>query len=251
MNTIGFTSTTFRRIKSKAKIVAIAKEAQVNSIEWGGDIHVKNVDDAKEAFKLCSENKITVSSYGSYYKIGSFETKQWLEICKIAKALHAKSIRVWLGKKGSKKNTAQERTKLLEDAKIICDLAKDYGLIVSPECHLGTYNDNTDAFLGFAKNLNCDNFKTYFQSLYKDLPYDIDRLKRTLPYILNVHISYSEQTRMQFFSKRNKNYIDELLRTLKALNFQGGILLEYTYWSLENYFYKDIEKLKKWCGEKS
>ena len=46
---IGFTSTSFRQIKSLDKIVQIAVDSGVDCIEWGGDIHIKNVDSAKYA----------------------------------------------------------------------------------------------------------------------------------------------------------------------------------------------------------
>ena len=43
---LGLCSVTFRK-KSAAQVVEIAKKAGISYIEWGGDIHVKNADDAK------------------------------------------------------------------------------------------------------------------------------------------------------------------------------------------------------------
>lgn len=242
---IGFTSTTFRQIKNLEKIVYIAKKAGADCVEWGGDIHVKTMDDALKAKALCEKSGLQISSYGSYYVVGSNDFEEWTRICKIADAMGAKSVRVWLGKKGSTKTGAEEYKNLLSDAKRICTKAKEYDLIVSPECHKNTYNDNTDAFLNFAGELNADNFRTYFQSRYLDWEYDADRLERTISLIENVHISYSECVRMQFFGKKDKTYVSKILRKLSELNYSGRVLLEYTYFAMPSYFEKDISRLGK------
>ena len=244
---IGFTSTSFRQIKSIGKIVEIASESGADCIEWGGDIHIKDTVSAKLAKKLCDEAGIPVSSYGSYYRVGSKNADEWKNICEIAHILGAKSIRVWLGTCDSEKTDEKTYITLVEDAKSICSVAEEYGLTVCPECHDNTFNNNTDAFLKIRKDVGCDNFRTYFQSRYKRLEYDLDRLERTLPYIESIHISYSEQAREQipFF---NPKYINALLEKINSLNFDGNILVEYTYlfcWAgIPSAMKKDIAKIK-------
>lgn len=240
---IGFTSTTFRGIKDLDEIVSLAKKAHADCIEWGGDIHVRNTADALRARELCDRKNLLINSYGSYYTVGSFEEAHWTNVCKTAEALGAKSVRVWLGKKSSRRTDSEEYEKLLSDAGRICDEAAGYGIAVCPECHNGTYNDNTDAFLRFASDLNRKNFATYFQSRYLDLAYDLDRLERTLPYIRTVHISYSERMRMQAFSKKDAEYVNKLLDKLRALDFNGTVLLEYTYFAAPKYFLSDMKRL--------
>ena len=53
MNTLklGLCSVTFRK-KTIKEVVETAKKAGISFIEWGGDIHVKNTDDAKKVKKL-------------------------------------------------------------------------------------------------------------------------------------------------------------------------------------------------------
>ncbi|MFI3141547.1 MAG: TIM barrel protein [Clostridia bacterium] len=246
---VGFTSTTFRKERRISKIVEIAVAADAKYIEWGGDIHVKTVEEAMKAKKLSDEKGLIISSYASYYVIGSGDKEQWERICKICQALGAKSVRVWLGKlgTGSDKFTDEMYAKLVEDGKAICDVAKQYDLIVSPECHRNTYNDTTDTFLKAAKDIDRDNFKTYFQSVYLDLEYDFDRLERTIDYIENIHISYSEQSREQLFKKHDKAFIDKLMAKVIELDFDGIVLLEYTYLVASTKFMtKDIARLKNY-----
>ena len=250
---IGFTSTTFRNIRNVEKIVKIALDCGAECIEWGGDIHVKDVATAKYVKKLCDEAKIKITSYGSYYRIGSFNTSEWKKICEIASAMGASSVRVWLGKSDSEKTDADTYKKLVEDAESICKAASEYGLKVCPECHDNTYNNNTDAFLKIRNDIDCDNFRTYFQSRYKKKEYDLDRIERTLPFIENVHISYSELAREQF-PKYNPSYMDALLDKLIEVGFDGNVLIEYTYLfsyaGIPSCLKKDIKKLKEKFGDK-
>ena len=225
---IGFTSTSFRQIRSLEKIVKIARESGVDCIEWGGDIHVKDVAAAKRAKKLCDDAGVAISSYGSYYRVGRCNAVEWKNVCEIAHALGAESVRVWLGEKDSEITDEKTYSLLVEDGKAICKVAKEYNLIVCPECHDNTFNNNTDAFLKIRKDIDCDNFRTYFQSRYKKQEYDLDRIERTLPFIESVHISYSEQSREQF-PKFKPDYINSLLDKILSLKFDGNILIEYTY----------------------
>ncbi len=248
----GFTTTSFRQIKGLEKIVNIAREAEVDCIEWGGDVHVKSIEDARRAKELCDKAGIRINSYGSYYRVGCKNAHEWKEICEIASTMGARSVRVWLGKTDSEKTDEETYKNIVEDTKNICAIAETYGLIVCPECHDNTFNNNTDAFLKIHKEAGCDNFRTYFQSRYKRLQYDLDRIERTSPYIETVHISYSEQSREQF-PKFNPTYIDTLLDKIKQSGFDGNMLLEYTYlcglFGFPSCMIKDMKKLKNKVGE--
>ncbi len=241
---LGLCSVTFRK-KSAAKVVEIAKNAGVEYIEWGGDIHVTNREEARIVKSLCDNEGIKICSYGSYYRVGCADKSKWEEICRIAAEMKAPSVRVWLGEKGSSETTQTEYSCILEDLKSICSVARKYNLTVCPECHDNTYNDNTDAFLKIKKELNAKNFKTYFQSRYFRFDYDIDRIERTFDFIENVHVSYRDLKREQRFRKKDKHYLDKLLTKLSKMNFDGIILVEFTKGSKEKNFMKDIAKLRR------
>ena len=240
---IGVASVTFRN-KSVAEIVEIAKKAGVGYIEWGADVHVKTLDDAEKAKALCDSNGIAICSYGSYYRVGSGDMSDWKRICENADAMGASSVRVWLGNKNSEKTSEEEYAYLLNDLKAICSVAKKYNLLVCPECHDNTFNNNTDAFLKIREELGADNFKTYFQSRYFRFDYDMDRIERTFDYIENVHVSYRDLKKEQRFRKKDGKYLDKILKKLDSLDFDGVILVEFTKGSKEKNFMKDIRKLK-------
>lgn len=239
---LGLCSVTFRK-KSAAKVVEIAKKAGVEYIEWGGDIHVTNMEEARIVKSICDNEGIKICSYGSYYRVGCADKGKWEEICRIAAEMKAPSVRVWLGEKGSAETTQAEYSRIIEDLKSICSVARKYNLTVCPECHDNTYNDNTDSFLKIKNELKADNFKTYFQSRYFRFDYDIDRIERTFDFIENVHVSYRDLKREQRFRKKDRRYLDKLLNKLSDMNYDGIVLVEFTKGSKERNFNKDIERL--------
>ena len=244
----GFTATSFRQIRELEKIVDIAVKANADIIEWGGDRHVTDLSAAKRAKSLCDGAGIAVSSYGSYYRVGSGNHDQWQRICEMAAAMNCESVRVWLGTADSQKTDEAQYRRILEDTVFMCETAKPLGLQVCPECHDKTFNNNTDAFLRIYREAGCDNLKTYFQSRYRKKAYDLDRIERTLPHIANVHISFSEQNREQF-PRFDKTYIDALIQKLVASGYDGNMLLEYTYLfsyaGIPAMMIKDLNKLRE------
>jgi sugar phosphate isomerase/epimerase len=241
----GVASVTFRN-KTVDQVIEIAKKAGAEYIEWGGDVHVKTLDDALNVKKLCKENGIKICSYGSYYRVGCRKKDEWRLICEITSAMGASSVRVWLGSKDSEKTDEVEYRILFEDLKSMCAVAREYGLLVCPECHDNTYNNNTYAFLKLRDELNEDNFKTYFQSRYLRYDYDIDRIEKTFGSIENVHISYRDLAREQRFKKKDRAYLDRLLKKLLQMNFGGVVLIEFSKGSKEKNFLKDTEMLKSY-----
>lgn len=248
---IGFTSTSFRQIKSLEKIVRIALDCGADCIEWGGDIHVKNEKDARLAKDLCDRYGIGISSYASYYRVGDKDCAEWERICRIADAMGAIWVRVWLGRKDSEKTDIKTYNAIVEDIKAMCIVAQKYNLKVIPECHDNTFNNNTDAFLKIAKEVNSPVFGTYFQSRYKKMEYDLDRIRRTMPFTECVHISFSELRREQF-PHYDPSYIDVLLEKILFEGFNKTVLVEYTYifgrFGLPSSMKKDIARLREKVG---
>ncbi len=240
---LGLCSVTFRK-KSAAQVVLIAKKAGVEYIEWGGDVHIKNTEEARIVKSICDNEGVKISSYGSYFNSADFDEAQWIEICEIACAMGAPSVRIWLGKKDSEETSDREYNALLKNTKKMCDIAKKYSLLVCPECHDNTFNNNTDAFLRFQNDLKKDNFRTYFQSRYCRMEYDLDRIERTFDFIENVHLSYRDLKKEQKFKKKDKYYIDKLLDKLSSKGFDGIVMVEFVDFDSEYVLYKDVKKLR-------
>ncbi|MBQ6019738.1 MAG: TIM barrel protein [Clostridia bacterium] len=248
---IGFTTSSFRQFRDKAKIVRIARDCGADIMEWSGNVHVRTLYDARCAKLLCDAAGIGISSYGSYYRVGAGSAEEWRKVRAIAAEMGCAWVRVWLGTAGSGKTDAAAYRSLVTDARSVCDDAAGYGLNVCCECHDRTYNDDTDAFLRLREEVGRDNFKTYFQSRYRKKEYDLDRIERTLPYIGSVHISYSEQRREQF-PKYDGAYLDALLERLLLLGYDDNLLLEFTYlcgyYGVPSCMANDMKKIKERVG---
>ena len=245
---VGLASVTFRK-KQINEIVSLATKSGVECIEWGGDIHVKCIDDARVARDLCFDSNIKISSYGSYYRIGCKNIENWRNICNIACELSADTIRVWLGEKSSCETTTQEYNLLIEDAKVICDIAAEYNISVSAECHRNTYNDNTDSILKFKNDVNRHNFKTYFQSVYLNRNLDSDRIVRTKDFCNNVHVSFRDLKREQRHKRDDPEYIKFIIDELKTNGYTGAVLVEFTRWDSSKCFVSDVDLLKHYILE--
>lgn len=241
---IGFTSVSLRSC-SIEEVVETAKKAGAEIIEWGSDVHVKTLDDAAKAKKLCDENGIIINSYGSYYRTGCGDRAEWKKTCEIASAMGAKYIRPWLGTKGSAKTGEAEYRKILDDARSMADTAAECGLVISHECHPNTYNDTTDSALRFLNDIDRENVKTYYQSWYRDEAGDKDKLFRLFPYVQDVHLSFSELVKFQMFHKKDREFIGKILSWLKELGFSGGLIIEFTKNSSAENLINDIAKLKE------
>ena len=242
---IGLTSTTFKK-KSIREVVEAAKKAGVSYIEWGERCHINTLEDAREAKLLCDEAGIEISSFGSYYAVGSGDETEHKRLCELTKAMGADSIRIWLGKKNSEETDGAEYKTLLEDAKKLCDTATEYGIFICAECHDHTFNNNTDAILKFTAELGRENFRTYYQSRYFRFEYDLDRIDRTYAITKDVHVSYSEVTREQRFRKKNRKYLDTILKKFREKNFDGIVMLEFTKRAKVRNLIRDVEKLRKY-----
>jgi sugar phosphate isomerase/epimerase len=223
---LGFTSTTLRPL-SASDVILLAEKSGAECIEWGGDVHIKTPKQAAEVKKVCDDKGIKIVSYGSYYRIGSNASENWIGICETASAMEAKTIRVWLGNRGSRFTSDKQFDNLVSDALKMSEVAKAYNLTIASECHAHTYNDNGDASLKFLNTVNKPNVRTYFQARYKDLNKDLQRLEKTLDYVDNVHISFFDADKKRPFKKDSGIVVDKIVGELKRLNYQGNILLEF------------------------
>lgn len=138
----GLVSVTFRQL-SPAEIVSLVVGAGLESIEWGGDVHVPlgDLKTARAVADRCADNGIAIEAYGSYYRAdGDFGP-----VLDTALALGAPRIRVWAGKNGSA--TEPDRTAVVEDLRRIAALANAEGVAIAVEYHANTLTDTLDSAL--------------------------------------------------------------------------------------------------------
>lgn len=131
--------------KPMEEVVALVKQAELDAIEWAGKgLHVPagDIEAARKVKKLCRENGIEISGYGSYFY--ATEEEDFRPVLNCAREMEAKIIRVWAGKGyGPSENFPEDArkgfTERLQQAAVA---AKAYGITVATEYHSSTLMDN-------------------------------------------------------------------------------------------------------------
>ena len=161
----GVCSVTFRN-KSPKEIIELTARAGLCAIEWGSDVHVRegDVENAKEIRKMTEAAGLLVSSYGSYFRLGS--KRDFTPFLESAAALGTDEIRIWAGAYPSAYYRFDARCAIVQEAKEISRKAAEYGITVSTECHANTLTDTPESLLLFMHEVNESNFRTYWQELF-------------------------------------------------------------------------------------
>lgn len=233
MLTAGLVSITFRKL-TKTEIGALMEECGLTAIEWGGDVHVPSgsPQDIADACSISAAHGIRTVAYGSYYKpwVGSEQTRAAIrQDIGCARALGAKTIRIWAGQKGSADITAEERASVVRELQDACDAAKDSGLTVSLECHNWTLTDDCDSSLRLLEEVARDNLRLYWQpNQFRDNAYNLETLKRELPYISNVHV-FSWEGKDHYPLERHEPLWRQYIDVLASSGKDHNLLLEFMH----------------------
>lgn len=216
MNKTGLVSVSFRQ-HSPEEIVKAVKEAGLHYIEWGSDVHVpeSDLENAKLVSKITEDAGLEVSSYGTYYRLGqNMDIVPYLEVAKILKT---DVLRIWAGVGGSAEVSAENRAKMVEEAKYISQKASEYGLKIQFEYHRGTLTDTVESALDLVKTVDEPNCGLYWQPQYtRGFEQNLEELDLVLPYVEIVHIFYWDENDNRLFLNQGIEEIKEY--TKKAGN---------------------------------
>lgn len=185
----GLCSITFRDL-APAEIVSLAKQAGIEGIEWGGDIHVPHGDLAKarEVRQMTADAGIAMPSYGSYYRVGAGEPAPFEAVLATAVELGAPVVRVWAGEKGSAEADAPYRAMVEKDSFAIAELARQAGVAVAYEYHGKTLTDTLDSTLSLLQAVAPAGMKTYWQPRGAGgRAGNLHELSAVLPHLSHVH----------------------------------------------------------------
>ncbi|PAW77890.1 MAG: xylose isomerase [Verrucomicrobia bacterium Tous-C9LFEB] len=146
MMRIGLVSVTYRKL-SPEEVVSLSREAGVECLEWGGDVHVPPGDlaRARQVASLTHDAGLSVAAYGSYYRLAVSEADglPFEKVLESAVALGAPVIRVWAGNKASSEADESYRQRVAADALRIAGLAHAAHIKIAYEYHGGTLTDET------------------------------------------------------------------------------------------------------------
>lgn len=241
--TLGMTSVTFRE-KTVEEIVALAARAGLSEIEWGADRHILPGDFAavEKARAEMEKYGISCSSYGSYYRLSDNDPEGFRLICETAKALGAKVIRTWLGRRGSAVMPAQVRAAIMEEARTLADIAAQYSLTLAFEFHGKTLNDTGESSLHFLLDCAKENIKTYWQPLsFSD---NEKNLSMVLPHLCAVHVFTWDDDYNRYPLADGETQWKRYLSILKEAKIPTKLIMEFVKDDNEEQFLEDAAFLR-------
>lgn len=229
---IGITSVTFRSLDYET-IIKYCVDCGIKYIGWGSDVHVLpgDIEMAKKVYDEMIKNNLVITSYESYYTCCKYENpqeefKKYLETCRV---LCAPVIRIWAGNMDYEKGGEEYFNKVVNESKMLCDMAKEYGVTVAYECHSSTLTYTSDCSLRLLKAVNKDNIGIYFQDeLDRDLEYNLDAIEKLSEYIKMIHaFCFEKRERVPFDSATGKRKWTAYFNKLKENNVDKNVLLEF------------------------
>lgn len=160
----GLVSVTFRQLAVE-RIVALAVEARLEGIEWGGDVHVPHGDlaAARNARRMTRDAGLEVAAYGSYYRAGEADSPPFEAVLASAVELGAPTVRVWAGQKASAAADVGYRSGVVEDLQRIAGMGAGAGVEIALEFHKGTLTDTPGSTVEFLEAVGRANVSTYWQ----------------------------------------------------------------------------------------
>jgi 3-dehydroshikimate dehydratase len=245
----GLVSVSFRSLKPRDIIDLVAK-AELDGIEWGGDIHVPpgNLSNARQVRQVTFEAGLRVSSYGSYYRLGE-KRSSFEPVLETALALAAPTIRVWAGTKGSAQASADYFRAVTDELADISQQAAQAGIAIALELHDGTLTDSIESTRELVDRVNCPTTTCYWQAPHgQSLTERLAGIRRLGQRISNIHVFHWIQDSAGQHSRQPLSGAvtdwQSLLNTLSRLDGDRFALLEFVLNDDPDQFLADAHTLK-------
>ena len=236
----GLVSVSFRNLTVE-QIIAAVKDAGLDGIEWGGDVHVPHGDVEKAAYvaKLMKEAGLETLSYGSYFWVSKTPVEEFQGVIDCALALGTKVIRVWGGTMSPDKMTEECRAQVIAETKTISDMAKEHGLTVAYECHPDTITETLDSAMLAVKEVNKENMGMYWQpTAVLTTEENLHVLTQVLPHAHNLHVFVWDKDFKRYTLAEGEDVWTKYINTAKTNPQIKAAMLEFIK---EN----SLEQLKK------
>jgi len=256
----GICSIMFRGL-SVAEVIALVKQAGLDGIEWGGDVHVPHgkLDVARETLARTRDAGLEVSSYGSYYKIMEADgtLQDFQPVLESAQALKTNVIRIIPGSKGPDEADGAYWNIVIEQSRRAAELAAAHQIRVAFEFHPKTLTETNESTLKLLAEINHPNMYMYWQPAYWGpvMDYRLAGLNVLRDRIINLHVCHwnYNQNCASFYDGIDRRPLAEGRHDwLQYLSIKLSddsphfALLEFASGDSPEQFLKDAETLKSW-----
>jgi 3-dehydroshikimate dehydratase len=232
----GLVSVTYRAL-SPIEIVNLCVDAQLQGIEWGGDIHVPHGDVAiaREVGELTRDHGLEVVCYGSYYHCDNDASVAFEKVLESAIALQAPLIRVWAGKIDAQDAQTADFARVLVDLERISEMASEHHIGITTEYHGKTLTSNGQAARQLL-DMGAGQFSSLWQPLrrtansHAEIEENLAELDLVTPYLSNVHVYEwrdDEAGNRHAFSLDSSVQWERYIEKLKEIGDERFLLLEF------------------------
>lgn len=221
----GLVSISFRNL-STDEIMKLARDAGLDAIEWGSDVHApyEKSEKLEEIAQKQSEYGLYCSSYGTYFRLGLHDTALLKDYIKAAKILKTNILRIWCGNKNFQELSEDERKHIICEGQKAAKLAKEANVFLCMECHNNTYTNCIEGAIDLMTSINSKHFLMYWQpNQYQSFEKNCEYARLIAPYVVNIHAFYWE-------GKNRYKLADGLSMWKSYLSYfhnEGVIMLEF------------------------
>lgn len=184
---LGLVSVSFRSY-SPEQILTAMKDAGLNYIEWGSDVHVPP-EKAEEIALLQKNYGIACCSYGTYFRLGVTPMEELPAYIAAAKLLGTDILRLWCGNKNSEEYTEEEKAFLFRACREAGAIAERNGVTLCMECHNKTYTNKKEAALELMQAVGSESFRMYWQpNQHRTEAENLEYARLLSPYTEHIHV---------------------------------------------------------------
>jgi 3-dehydroshikimate dehydratase len=246
----GLVSVTFRKL-SPRQIVDLVKEARLQCIEWGGDIHAPPGDEprAREIAGMMQEAGLKPLAYGSYFRVGEDDVEKFEPVLETTRLLGAPCVRVWAGRKGSAEASAEYRQRVVGDSLAIARAAHEHGLLVAYEYHANTLTDTDDSTSDLLEAADHPAIRTLWQPpVGRTADQNRLSLRLVLPKLHHVHVYHWPQRGERAPLADGKEPWQQYITVLHESGHACPMLLEFVKDDDPQQFLRDAATLREWLA---
>ena len=188
----GLVSISFRSL-SVDEIIDLVKDAGLEAIEWGSDVHAP-CDDVENLQRIVEKQRdagLYCSSYGTYFRLGVDVIEELHDYISAAKMLGTEILRIWCGEKDYDKTDDGEKEYLISQARIAAKIAEEENVILCMECHGGTFVNCVEGAEELMRSVDSPHFRMYWQpGAFQTTAVNAEYASRIAPYVTHLHVFY-------------------------------------------------------------